>query len=47
MICPLHLGLMQGATTALGASTTVERLQPFAEANPCLAHLGSTDAVRR
>jgi len=39
VICPLHLGLMQGAMTALGTSVTVERLDPFAEPDLCLAHL--------
>lgn len=39
VICPLHLGLMQGAMKALGADVTVDRLDPFAEPNLCLAHL--------
>jgi predicted ArsR family transcriptional regulator len=40
VFCPLHLGLMQGAATVLGASATVERLEPFAEPDLCLVHLG-------
>lgn len=43
VICPLHLGLMQGAMTALGARTTVERLEPFAEPGLCLAHVTPGD----
>ena len=39
VICPVHLGLMRGAMTALGAPVTVERLDPFAEPDLCLAHL--------
>jgi predicted ArsR family transcriptional regulator len=41
IVCWLHLGLMQGAMTALGAPVTVERLDPFAEPDLCLAHLGA------
>ena len=39
VICPAHLGLMQGAMSALGAPITVERLEPFAEPDLCRAHL--------
>jgi len=41
VICPAHLGLMRGAMTALGAPVTVERLDPFAEPDLCLAHLSA------
>lgn len=41
VICPLHLGLMQGVMTALGAPVTVDRLDPFAEPDLCLAHLAT------
>jgi predicted ArsR family transcriptional regulator len=40
VICPLHLGLMQGALTAMGAGITVRRLDPFVEPDLCLAHVG-------
>lgn len=40
VVCQVHLGLMQGAITASGASATVDRLEPFAEPDLCLAHLG-------
>ncbi|OZM76670.1 metalloregulator ArsR/SmtB family transcription factor [Pseudonocardia sp. MH-G8] len=39
LVCPLHLGLMQGALTELGAPVTVTALEPFAEPAACLAHL--------
>ena len=39
VICPLHLGLMQGAMAAMNAGISVERLVPFAEPDLCLAHL--------
>ncbi|MEU8105504.1 helix-turn-helix domain-containing protein [Nonomuraea muscovyensis] len=45
VICPLHLGLMQGAMTALGAPVTVDRLDPFAEPDLCLAHLATAGAA--
>lgn len=45
IVCPAHLGLMQGAMTALGSSVTVERLDPFVEPDLCLAHLGHTSAA--
>lgn len=41
VICPVHLGLMRGAMTALGAPVTVERLDPFAEPDLCVAHLSA------
>jgi len=40
VICPLHLGLMQGAMGALRAGVTATRLEPFVEADLCLAHIG-------
>lgn len=44
VICSVHLGLMQGAMTALGPAVTVERLDPFVEPDLCLARLGSVGA---
>jgi predicted ArsR family transcriptional regulator len=44
VICPLHLGLMQGAMAALGSRTTIDRLEPFAEPGLCLAHVTPGDA---
>jgi predicted ArsR family transcriptional regulator len=39
LVCPLHLGLMQGALTELHAPITVSALTPFAEPTACLADL--------
>jgi predicted ArsR family transcriptional regulator len=39
VICPLHLGLMQGAMDAWDAPVTVDRLEAFVEPDLCLAHL--------
>jgi predicted ArsR family transcriptional regulator len=37
----VHLGLMQGALTAMRAPVTVDRLDPFVEPDLCVAHLAS------
>lgn len=39
--CPIHLGLMQGALEAWEAPVTVDRLDPFAQPDLCVAHLKS------
>ncbi|MFJ4525832.1 helix-turn-helix transcriptional regulator [Streptomyces sp. NPDC088810] len=39
VVCPLHLGLMQGALARLDAPLTVTALEPFAEPDACVAHL--------
>jgi len=39
VVCQLHLGLMQGALDQMRAPVTADRLQPFAEASVCVAHL--------
>jgi predicted ArsR family transcriptional regulator len=39
VICPLHLGLMQGTMAAVNASVTVDRLDAFVEPDLCVAHL--------
>lgn len=44
VICPMHLGLMQGAMQAWGASVQVDRLDPFVEPDLCLAHLSTQGA---
>jgi predicted ArsR family transcriptional regulator len=46
IVCPVHLGLMQGAMEAWGAPLTVDRLEAFVEPDLCLAHLAPTRAVR-
>lgn len=42
VVCPLHLGLMQGVLEARSAPVTVDRLEPFAAPDLCLAHLTAT-----
>ncbi|WP_030421809.1 helix-turn-helix domain-containing protein [Streptomyces sp. SCSIO 75703] len=44
IVCPLHLGLMQGALAELDAPLAATRLEPFAEPDACLAHLAVTAA---
>ncbi|MFB9830791.1 helix-turn-helix transcriptional regulator [Actinoallomurus acaciae] len=39
IICPIHLGLMQGAMDAWDAGISVDRLDPFVEPDLCRAHL--------
>lgn len=46
VVCPVHLGLMQGAMETWGAEVTVERLEAFVEPDLCLAHLGPAGARR-
>lgn len=53
VVCPIHLGLMQGALAAWDSPLTVDRLDPFVEPDRCRAHLvavddcaGSSDAFR-
>jgi predicted ArsR family transcriptional regulator len=39
VVCPIHLGLMQGALKTWRAPVTVDRLEPFVEPDLCLAHV--------
>jgi predicted ArsR family transcriptional regulator len=39
VVCPVHLGLMQGTMEAWGATVTVGRLEAFVEPDLCVAHL--------
>lgn len=39
VVCPVHLGLMQGAAQAWGGELSVDRLDPFDEPDLCVAHL--------
>jgi predicted ArsR family transcriptional regulator len=43
IVCPIHLGLMQGAMEAWGASRTIGRLDQFSEPDLCVAHLTPID----
>ncbi|MFF8945651.1 helix-turn-helix transcriptional regulator [Streptomyces sp. NPDC014864] len=45
LVCPLHLGLMQGALTGLRAPLTASGLEPFAAPDSCLAHLAEATAA--
>ncbi len=45
VVCPIHLGLMQGAMETWGAAVTVDRLEAFVEPDLCLAHLRSVGAA--
>lgn len=40
VVCPIHLGIMQGALSAWNAPVTVVQLDPYPEPDRCLAHLG-------
>lgn len=44
VICPIHLGLMQGAMESWDSPLTVERLDPFVEPDLCVVHLGAVGA---
>ena len=39
IICPLHLGLIQGAFAGLASPVTATELTPFAEPGACIVHL--------
>lgn len=39
VVCPVHLGLMQGLMTLWKAPITVDALDPFVEPDLCVAHL--------
>jgi predicted ArsR family transcriptional regulator len=39
VVCPIHLGLMQGALESWAAPVSVDRLDAFVEPDLCLAHI--------
>lgn len=41
VVCPIHLGLMQGALEAWEAPVSIDRLDAFAQPDLCVAHLKS------
>jgi predicted ArsR family transcriptional regulator len=45
LVCPAHLGLMQGALEEMRAPLTATALEPFAEPDACLVHLAHTRAA--
>ncbi|CAM2986791.1 helix-turn-helix domain-containing protein [Saccharomonospora xinjiangensis] len=44
VVCSLHLGLMRGVLSEVGAPVTAERLEPFVEPSLCVAHLAARDS---
>lgn len=44
VVCPIHLGLMQGALETWAAPVAIERLDAFYEPDMCLAHLSRIGA---
>lgn len=47
VVCPIHLGLMQGALEAWDAPVAIDRLDAFAEPDLCVAHLKSVTVGER
>lgn len=47
VICSVHLGLMQGALSAMRAPVAVDRLDPFVEPDLCVAHLAAAPSGDR
>lgn len=47
VICSVHLGLMQGALSAMRAPVTVDRLDPFVEPDLCVARLVRAPSLDR
>jgi predicted ArsR family transcriptional regulator len=45
VVCPLHLGLMQGALETWAAPVWIDRLEAFAEPDLCLAHVTPVGAA--
>ena len=46
VVCPVHLGLMQGALETWAAPVSVERLDAFVEPDLCLAHIAPARTAR-
>ncbi|HEU0191654.1 MAG TPA: helix-turn-helix domain-containing protein [Mycobacterium sp.] len=47
VVCPIHLGLMQGVLQTWGSPVAVDRLDAFAEPDLCLAHLSANGSGSR
>ena len=45
VVCPMHLGLMQGALETWAAPVSVDRLDVFVEPDLCLAHITPVGAA--
>jgi predicted ArsR family transcriptional regulator len=46
VVCPIHLGIMQGAMETVDAPVTVDRLDAFVEPDLCVAHLSPQGAAK-
>lgn len=46
VVCPIHLGLMQGALEAWAAPVSVDRLDAFVEPDLCLARIAPAGSAR-
>jgi predicted ArsR family transcriptional regulator len=47
VVCPIHLGLMQGALETWAAPVSVDRLDAFVEPDLCLAHITPVGSAAR
>ncbi|HEY8951402.1 MAG TPA: hypothetical protein VIP78_02435, partial [Candidatus Dormibacteraeota bacterium] len=47
VVCAVHLGMLKGALTEMGAPLEATRLDPFVEPTLCVAHLGRGRRRRR
>lgn len=45
VVCPIHLGLMQGALEEWESPVTIDRLEEFVEPDLCLAHVAVAEAT--
>jgi predicted ArsR family transcriptional regulator len=45
VVCPIHLGLMQGALETWAAPVSVDRLDAFVEPDLCLAHIAPAETA--
>ena len=45
VVCPIHLGLMQGALQTWAAPVSVDRLDAFVEPDLCLAHIAPAETA--
>jgi predicted ArsR family transcriptional regulator len=45
VVCPIHLGLMQGALETWAAPVSIDRLDAFVEPDLCLAHIVPASAA--
>lgn len=45
VVCPVHLGIVRGATQAWGSPVTATDLQPFVQPDICVLHLGPRTAA--